>query len=176
MKGRVIWITGLPGAGKTTLANQLVSLLQPYHPVLLDGDSLRAALNDQDYSAQGRKKLSLQYAGLANMLAEQGHLVVVSVVAMYHEVHLWNRENNKLYTEVLLKPSQRTLSHRNKKGLYQPGGAFESLDSAKNELAIEYPLHPDYIFDSGNTHPQDLAKKLLDSITLKSQGKIGHAG
>ncbi|WP_432463028.1 adenylyl-sulfate kinase [Agarivorans sp. QJM3NY_33] len=175
MKGQVIWITGMPGSGKTTLAKALQQITQEHQPVLLDGDKLRQALNNHDYSLAGRKALSQQYAGLAHMLAEQGHLVIVSVVAMYREVHAWNRANMTRYTEVLLKPSSEVLIQRNKKGLYLPGSDFHQSHTEQDQLKIEYPLSPEIIFDSGSQTPENMAKELLEYLNQQDAGKSQYA-
>ncbi len=73
MSGQVIWITGLSGAGKTTLANELTARLQQYglQPILLDGDMLRTLLkvphNTIDaHNRESRIKLALKYAQICS--------------------------------------------------------------------------------------------------------------
>lgn len=85
--GRVIWLTGLSGAGKTTLARALLKYLP--RAVLLDGDELREALGvaTSGFDAASRKKLALTYARLAGLLARQGLTVVVATISLFHDVH-----------------------------------------------------------------------------------------
>ncbi|WP_394200681.1 adenylyl-sulfate kinase [Shewanella waksmanii] len=172
MKGHVIWITGLPGSGKTTLANELREQISHQKPINLDGDRLREALDNNEYSQMARQKLSLQYAKLANMLANDGHTVIVSVVAMYHNIHRWNRENNANYTEVLLKPDQACLLKRNKKGLYSTGSDFSPNSITNKTNNIQYPYSPDFIFDSGTKTPTKMATELATYLNNVAKGII----
>ena len=106
----VIWITGLSGAGKTTLAKELVSQLatENKEPILLDGDQLREIFFDSSNQAisahdrSSRLALALKYSGLARLLSEQGFWVIVATISLFKEVHDWNRKNFKNYYEVFL--------------------------------------------------------------------------
>jgi adenylylsulfate kinase len=143
--GQVIWITGLPGSGKTTLAVELVKSLRKHlaNVVHLDGDSLRQVLSNHDYSIEGRKALALQYSGLAKLLAEQGQIVIVSTVSLFHDVHDWNRAHFPRYVEVWLQPSQDSLMQRDQKGLYTRNS---SSDVVGRGIAPEFPRQPTHQF------------------------------
>ena len=102
MSGQVIWITGLSGAGKTTLARELILRLQKkqFSPILLDGDLLRNILvsdnlEQQSYSRNSRINLGLRYGLLCQALSAQGLVVVVATISMFSEIFSWNRENIK---------------------------------------------------------------------------------
>jgi ubiquinone/menaquinone biosynthesis C-methylase UbiE len=90
MSGILIWITGLPYTGKTTVASYVSRLLEEKtqrQVIHLDGDLLRLVLQSSTIdSDQDRLRLGVSYALLGKALARQGHLVVVSAVAMYAEV------------------------------------------------------------------------------------------
>ena len=118
-KGTVYWLTGLSGAGKTTVGFELVKLLenQGKSVVRLDGDLLRDVLSSADYTLEGRKKISFQYSGMCKMLADQGFDVVACVIAMFDEVRRWNRNNIESYKEIYLKVPIEKLIERDQKGL-----------------------------------------------------------
>ena len=84
MNSKIIWITGLSGAGKTTLSHEVVLRLRRFGMpvVLLDGDELRelfgaATNNTQNHGRAGRINLAMKYSYLCQMLASQGLTVVI---------------------------------------------------------------------------------------------------
>jgi SAM-dependent methyltransferase len=90
--GLIVWITGFPNSGKTTVASELASQLRinPVHKVIhLDGDLLRVLLMaTQQVQDTERRILGIQYVRLAKTLARQGLVVIVSAVAIYEEVFI----------------------------------------------------------------------------------------
>src|SRR6185503_11893378 len=86
--GAVIWLTGLPAAGKSTLARALERRLfsRGGSPILLDGDTLRAGLNgDLGFSPQDRSENIRRLAEVATHLARNGHLAIVAAVSPSRE-------------------------------------------------------------------------------------------
>jgi adenylylsulfate kinase-like enzyme len=117
----VTWITGLAGAGKSTIAARIVASLQNVHPntVLVDGDSVRAMFgHDVGYDIDGRRINAFRISRLCKILNDQGHWVVCSTMSMFPEIWAWNREHIASYLEVYLKVSWEELQRRDKKGLY----------------------------------------------------------
>lgn len=135
----VVWITGLPGSGKTTLARHLVDRLNSesgLRAVLLDGDEIREALEGTGYDLKSRRKLALIYHKLAGVLAEQGFVVVVSTVSLFHEVHEKNREKLPNYLEVFLDIPIQNLSSGQRSKIYE-------APASQNPLAMaEFPADP----------------------------------
>ena len=90
----IIWFTGQPGSGKTTLANEIqgrpVYLKtfgdKSYDKIIhIDGDDLRDVLDNKDYSEQGRRK-NIQFAiDMAKVMDDKGYLVIVSMVSPYRD-------------------------------------------------------------------------------------------
>ena len=90
----IIWFTGQPGSGKTTLANEIqgrpVYLKtfgdKSYDKVIhIDGDDLRDVLDNKDYSEKGRRK-NIQFAiDMAKVMDDKGYLVIVSMVSPYRD-------------------------------------------------------------------------------------------
>ena len=83
----IIWLTGQPGSGKTTLANQLIKSLTQNNKNIkilnIDGDDLRALNKNKDYSKKGRIKNISTAISIIRFLANKGYICVVSIVAPY---------------------------------------------------------------------------------------------
>jgi adenylylsulfate kinase-like enzyme len=149
MTSQVIWITGLSGAGKTTVAKELNSRLQKrgFQPVLLDGDILRNLFKNTEtisetYNRAARIKLALKYAHLCKILSAQGFTVVIATVSMFREVYAWNRANFPNYFEVYLKVPLDELRLRDPKKIYQRYDAGDLTNVAGLDLHIDEPLEP----------------------------------
>lgn len=145
--GRVIWITGLSGAGKTTLARAMLKQLPG--AILLDGDELREVLGALKcgFDTESRKKLAQTYACLARLLARQGQTVIVSTISLFHDIHAWNRKNLPGYFEVFLNVSEDVLRKRDAKGLYAKEQTGEVLNMVGSRLTAEFPEHPHIILN-----------------------------
>jgi len=152
----VYWITGLSGAGKTSVGEILVDLLrkQNRNVVFLDGDIMRSVFGDSfGYSYEERKNLGFIYARLCKMLAEQGLTVVCCTIAMFDVLREWNAANISGYTEVYLKVPFSVLKTRNKKGLYS---------ELKEEPSFEYPKNPHLTVNGDGTFtPGEIALQIL---------------
>lgn len=147
----VIWIIGLSGTGKTTLACQVVERIRRNNGkvVLLDGDVIRTLFgNDVDHSIAGRRRNAERLSALTKFLADQGINVVAAVLSIFPEWRRWNRENIPGYSEVYLKASMETLLRREIKGLY--AGALRG--EIENVVGVDIPFppveHPDLVLDN----------------------------
>lgn len=168
---RVIWITGYPGAGKTTTAKLLKGELEKQHSsiVLLDGDEMRKVFGvTEGFTLDERKKLSYQYSRLAKMICEQGHTVIVSTVSLFHEIHQWNRSNIDNYTEVLLDVSMEVLQQRDQKNLYSNGKTGSDSNVLGINLTAEIPLQPDIkIVNPGTLDAEQVASKITQALNIQ---------
>ena len=89
---KVIWFTGQPGSGKTTLAKRFIEdkligfmKIQPVRIVHIDGDDLRDIVDNKDYSEQGRRENIKLAMNMARFLDDKGYLVIVSMVSPYRD-------------------------------------------------------------------------------------------
>ena len=144
----IIWITGLPGSGKTTLAKRLKSTLEKNilnKIIHLDGDNLRGILPcDISYSNKDRKKLAFFYSELALLLEQSNCIVICSFVALFHCVQAHTRLKANQYFEIFLDPTLDELIKKNKKGLYS-----EKSDYMLNQFPkYEFPINPDLIINT----------------------------
>jgi len=80
----IYWLTGQPGAGKTTLAKWMVAALQG-SAVLVDGDDIREIFDNKDYSGTGRRKNIELAQNIAHFLHNKGNNVLVSLVSPYRD-------------------------------------------------------------------------------------------
>ena len=166
--GCVIWITGLSGAGKTTLANKLGNNLKyigiPFF--LLDGDFVRKIFQEdkyeKNYSYEERKKISNKYSRLSLLLASQGYCVITSVISMFEEIYSWNKKNLPGYFEVFLDIPLEELKKRDSKGIYKnfEEGALKNI--AGLDLPIQKPADPDmHIIDNDKINVEIITNHII---------------
>lgn len=152
----VVWITGLSGAGKTTLCVALRDLLKPRLPelVILDGDVVRAAFgHNLSYTEADRIVQVRRLQAMAKVLAEQGLAVIVGVLYGNPDLLAWNRANLPDYFEVYLKASLDTVTARDSKLLYAGARAGSTQDVVGIDIPWCEPNHPDLVFDSDHPSP-----------------------
>lgn len=173
--GRVLWITGLSGAGKSMLAHEVVSRLRAAGEVvvMLDGDELRevfgaVATNAQNHGREGRLALAMQYAHLCRMIAAQGLTVVISTISLFREVHAWNRANLPGYFEVYLKVPLEELRRRDPKEIYRRFDAGELINVAGLDFPIDEPEAPDWVAEFA---PERTVAHLAQSLLNRLNGR-----
>jgi len=165
----IIWITGLPGSGKTTLATKLKSILATKissNIVLLDGDNLRSILPFEiSYCNEDRMKLAFFYSKLALLLEESNSIVICSFVALFHSVQEHTRLNANDLFEILLDPPLDELAKKNKKDLYSERSEYMLKQFTKHE----FPLNPELRI---NTIVNGVYQDHLNEITNKLFKKL----
>ncbi len=146
MAGQVIWMTGLSGAGKTTVSTELNERLKKsgLQPILLDGDSLRSLFIESDstkqiYTRQERIKLSYKYSHLCQVLSSQGSTVIIATVSMFREIYAWNRLNLPNYFEIYLDVPLKELCRRDPKNIYSKFYSGEINNVAGLDLKVDQP-------------------------------------
>ena len=166
----VYWITGLSGAGKTTIGKLWYAELKKYRQnvVFLDGDKLREVFGDDlGYTKEDRQKSAMRNARLCALLNEQGIDVVCCTISMFNFVHQWNRQNIPQYIEVYVKASMETLYKRDQKGLYSK----DSSDLAGIQVEVEEPKFPDIILENNGDRTPEEQVAVLKALTEKKKGE-----
>lgn len=169
--GRLFWLTGLSGAGKTTVAQRVCARLRAtgLPTVLLDGDRLRAAIApDAGHTPDQRRQLALSYARLCRELTEQGLVVVIATISMFHAVRQWNRENIEGYREIYLRVPLEHRAGRDPKGLYRNA----AVDMVGMDTSIEEPDQPDLVIDNYGTMTPDGAADLIWDRLIASDAAL----
>ena len=173
MDGKLFWITGLSGAGKTTLGQMLYDHLKSRYPntVIFDGDALRQAFgNDLGYSKEERFQCAMRYARLCKLLVDQGIYVICCTISMFDAVREWNRTNIEHYLEIYIEVPFAILEERNQKNLYQGLKTGISKNVVGADLELELPKRPDVkLINDGSKTPEELLlvlEKFIDETDV----------
>ncbi len=144
----IVWIVGLAGAGKTTLASEITNQVRQKGKkiVFIDGDNIRQIFgSDVDHSLEGRRKNAQRICSICHMLDEQGINVICAILSVFEESRNWNRRNFSKYFEVYIKTSLETLKSRDQKGLYSGFMNGEITNVVGLDLEFEEPKYPNLI-------------------------------
>lgn len=168
MDGRLYWITGLSGAGKTTIGSLLYRHLKGKYPntVIFDGDALRQAFgNDLGYSKEERFQCAMRYSRLCRLLVEQGIHVVCCTISMFDQVREWNRRNIENYSEIYIEVPLPVLEKRNQKNLYQDVKDGKQENVVGMDLELQLPRNPDIrLLNDGTKTPEEMGRVLIEEL------------
>jgi len=145
----ILWITGLSGVGKSSLARAVVARLhlQGQRPLLLDGDLLRDTLESGadpvTHTPQERERRAWRIARLACMAASQGVPVVVATISLIHSVQQWSRGTGLPYAEIWLYAGISKLRDRNP-ALY---GEAAPMHVVGMDLQAQYPQQAELVIE-----------------------------
>jgi adenylylsulfate kinase len=167
-QGRTVWLTGLPSAGKTTIAHALEKrLLAAGHRVeVLDGDVLRTHLTrGLGFSRQDREENVRRIGFVAHLLSRNGVVAVVSVISPYRAVRDELRELHAgRFFEVHVATPVEVCSARDVKGLYakQRAGELQGLTGVDDPY--EPPLHAEAVIHTENQTLEQSVETLWQAL------------
>jgi adenylyl-sulfate kinase len=174
-----IWLTGLSGAGKTTIARDVERRLfdRGCRTILLDGDQLRHGLSGDLGFSHAERTENIRRAGeVARLFFEQGSLVLCAFVSPYRQ----DRERVRAlfpegrFMEVFVKATLETCRARDPKGLYARAGAGTLTQFTGLSAPYEEPSSPDLILDTEQLTASQAAHRILEQ--LQSSGLIAAEG
>jgi len=166
---RVVWLTGLPGSGKSTIADAAVRRLHAMgvHTYVLDGDNVRTGLNkDLGFTAEDRAENVRRVAEVAKLMSDAGLVVFVALVSPYQS----DREAAKAlfeegdFLEVYVDTPVEVCAERDPKGLYAKAAAGNLPNMTGMGQAYEVPEHPDLVLNGTgdlDTEVDALARVIL---------------
>ena len=170
-KSPVIWLTGLSGSGKSTVANELANKLQQAGKLayILDGDNVRMGLNkDLDFSDDDRKENIRRIAEVAKLLSDAGVIVITAFISPFRE----ERENAKEiigknnFTEVYVEASLMVCEDRDPKGFYKKARSGEIPMFTGINSPYEEPLNADLIISTENNSVEVCAEFIYKNLEL----------
>jgi adenylylsulfate kinase len=166
----VIWLTGLPGSGKTTIAKALYPRLKElgFKVELLDGDIVRKELSPElGFTKQDREIHARRVVYLSKILSRNGVISIVSLISPYREFRRYARTetnmNNNFY-EVYVKCSLETCIARDPKGLYKKALSGEIKDLTGLQDPYEEPENPEIIVDTEKQNLEECVNKIIYKV------------
>lgn len=164
-KGIVLWMYGLSGSGKSTIAAAVERELHESgrFVVILDGDNFRHGLNsDLGFSDDDRRENVRRVAEVAKMFASQGVIVIVSVITPKQSLRDQAREIiGDVFREIFIKASYETCARRDPKGLYAKVANGEIKQFTGKDSGFEEPDAPELLVDTETTDVSDAAASVI---------------
>ena len=169
----IIWITGISGSGKTTVATELKRKLKQrkVNVITVDGDIIREIFGrNLNYDIESRVIQIKRIQKLSLFLQNQGLVVIVAALYSNRELLYWNRKYFKIYYEIYLKASIHLVRKRDVKNLYKKYD--EGLE--KNIVGIDIPWHEPESFDlridmDQSPTLEEVIREILQKIKTKER-------
>ncbi len=172
-KGLVVWMTGLSGSGKSTIAVETERILNSMGKAVyrLDGDNVRFGLNrDLGFSKEERHENIRRIAEVCALFEDAGIIVLASFITPFASMRAMAREKaGDGFLEVYVKADIATCAARDPKGLYKKAITGEIRDFTGISAPYEEPQYADLILDTKNRSIQACAEDLVEKIIDKSR-------
>ena len=152
-QGFVIWLTGLPGSGKTTIAQKLLKELKQRNlkVELFDGDEVRRNLSKGlGFSKEDRDTHNKRIIYVCELLTRNSVNTIVSLISPYRSTRAYARQNLPKFVETYLKCSIEECIRRDPKGLYKKALAGEITNMTGIQAPYEEPQNPELTLDTEN--------------------------
>ncbi|OYW93285.1 MAG: adenylyl-sulfate kinase [Caulobacterales bacterium 32-67-6] len=165
-KGRVVWLTGLSGAGKSTIANLVEKRMQAdgRHTYLLDGDNVRHGLNkDLGFTEEDRVENIRRVAEVSKLMVDAGLIVLVSFISPFRAERRMARElmEDGEFVEVYVATPLAVAEQRDVKGLYAKARAGQLKNFTGIDSPYEEPENPEITVDTTTMSPEQAAEEIV---------------
>lgn len=179
-KGFTIWLTGLPSAGKSTIANLIaIELAKRDHNVeMLDGEDVRKNLSKGlGFSKEDRDTHIERIGYVAKLLSRNGVAVIVAAISPYRDVRERMRTMIEHFVEVYVNCPLEICTSRDVKGLYARARRGEIPEFTGVSAPYENPLKPEVICHTDKETPDQSAAKIISTLeVLNLIEKVDHSG
>lgn len=164
MQNKCLWLLGLSGAGKTTLAEQLITDLRSQNKkcILLDGDLLRQGLNNNlGFSTEDRHENVRRTAEVAKLFLNEGYWVIVAMITPLEIMRAENRNIlNIAYTEIFVETSLELCQKRDPKGLYAKVSQRQITNFTGIDSPFEVPVSPNLVVKTVDRSIEECVKEI----------------
>ena len=172
-RGVVVWLTGLSGCGKSTIANCLSEMLfeRDVQSYVLDGDNVRHGLNgDLGFSPDDREENIRRIGEVAHLFADAGFIAITAFISPYRKDRDRARQLNEdgHFVEVFVKAPLEVCEERDPKGMYKKAREGIIKDFTGIDAPYEEPLKPEVVVETDKLGVEDTAEVILNY--LKDQG------
>ena len=169
-KGQVLWLTGLSGSGKSTIANALEKQLyaEGKKTYLLDGDNIRHGLNkDLGFTDKDRVENIRRVAEVAKLMCDAGLIVITAFISPFRAEREMARSlfQSGEYKEIFISTPLKIAEQRDPKGLYKKARSGEIPNFTGINSPYEKPIKPELTIDTSKTSVAQSVKKILGIIT-----------
>ncbi len=169
ISGKVVWLTGLSGAGKTTIAKELQRQLtiDNIPSIILDGDLIRTGLNkDLDFSSAGRLENNRRIAEVAKLIADNGYVVISATISPLRSMRSLAEQiiGRSRFVEVYVNTSLQVCENRDVKGLYAKARAGQLDEFTGISAPYEAPDQPAICLDTEAVPLQELVSALVQCL------------
>ena len=171
-KSKVIWMTGLSGSGKTTIAKEVEKNLfsQDILTQILDGDNIRAGINNNlDFSLKGREENIRRIAEVSKLFINCGIVTINCFVSPTIAIRESVKKiiGKKDIIEVYINASLETCEKRDTKGLYKKARKGEIKNFTGINAPFEPPINPELEINTSKLSVAECTQKVLDYILPK---------
>ena len=168
----VIWLTGLSGSGKSTIANELELHLEKMgiKTYVLDGDNVRMGLNkDLGFSDDDRKENMRRIAEVAKLFADSATITITAFISPFKEERAMARDTigAENFIEVHVNTSLEECEQRDVKGLYRKARAGEIPNFTGIDSPYEEPDNPELVVEAGMLTISECVNKIMTYLQNK---------
>jgi len=166
-QGFVVWITGLPASGKSTIAEGVEKELRArgLKVEVFDGDEVRKNLSKGlGFSKEDRDTHNKRIIYVCKLLTRNGINAIVSLISPYRSTRAYAREQLPKFVEVYLKCSLEECIRRDPKELYKKALAGEITNMTGIQDPYEEPLNPEVTLNTENDSPHKNIKKVMQKL------------
>jgi bifunctional enzyme CysN/CysC len=170
-RGAVVWLTGLSGSGKSTIAQALERelFIRAMHPYVLDGDNVRHGLNSNlGFSPEDRVENIRRVSEVAKLMADAGNVVITAFISPYRADRQRARaiamEGNAEFIEVFVDAPLEVCEERDPKSLYKKARAGEIREFTGIDAPYELPVDPEIVVQTNQQSVEESVASILERL------------